>query len=336
MKKTLTKKLAESFLRDKNSILLRDYNLITASAAKELAKYNGSLITDHPPLPVWVIDQINRERSELDLSGLTSLTVASTKALSEHTGDIKLSGIKKLNNASASALSEHKAYIDVSSLSSFGRKDGGLKFAKKLARQKGDLDLRGLKTISKVVAKALSKHNGNLDLRGLSSISSTVASSLSKHNSYIDLSGITTLTNKAAKNLARGSGNISLRGLTSLGESPGHIVFAKKLAGRKGDMILSLPKLTCISPPVAKALSYFCGFLDLGALKNISDEVAFHLSNHQGSILEPGPTELSDQYIWIKRAKKHGFLELSEVIKLSNSYGYQRSAQKLAPFRVAV
>jgi len=74
------------------------------------------------------------EQEDLDLNGLTELTEANAKYLSNHNGDLYLRGLKEISNAAATLLSKHKGY----------------------------LDLGGLTELSDAAEKSLSKHEGQV------------------------------------------------------------------------------------------------------------------------------------------------------------------------------
>lgn len=111
---------------------------------------------------------------DLDLSGLTSVSDADVKALSEHKGSLYLDRLTELSCAAAESLSKYQ----------------------------GDLSLDGLTELSDTVAESLSKHEGELYLNSLTELSDASAEALSKHQGFLSLTGLTKLSDAAAESLS--------------------------------------------------------------------------------------------------------------------------------------
>jgi len=76
--KVLTKKIAEQFLADEDSVDLMDFTAIEDDAAESLSKHEGYLY----------------------LGGLTELSDAAAESLSKHEGNVSLNGLTGLSDAS--------------------------------------------------------------------------------------------------------------------------------------------------------------------------------------------------------------------------------------------
>lgn len=84
MGKTLTKKIADQYLKDDFSVDLSTFTQIEDAAAKALASYKG----------------------DIALSGLTNLSDASAEALSKREGGLRLNGLTTLSMTAAQALAK--------------------------------------------------------------------------------------------------------------------------------------------------------------------------------------------------------------------------------------
>ena len=94
---TLTKEIAEQFLKDKQSVDLSKFTSIEDAAARSLAKFEG----------------------DLDLYGLTSLSASAAQALAQHNGEnLKIEGLMNLSDEAAQALAKHKENLWLDGLTS--------------------------------------------------------------------------------------------------------------------------------------------------------------------------------------------------------------------------
>lgn len=238
---------------------------------------------------------------DLDLSGLTSISDADAKSLSEHKGDLYLDRLTELPATVATSLSKHQGYLGLSGLTTLS--DAA---AESLSKHKGGLSLDGLTSLSDAAAESLSEYQGNLGLSGLTSLSDAAAESLSKHQGDFeqhslsetsdavaelnedkiddDCNEVRQLTAKVARKLVKqkdqSNTHWALKEFESISEDA-----AEVLVRYKGDL-LSLDALQEISPVAASSLAKYKGDLYLRGLKRISDETAEALSRHEGPLLD--------------------------------------------------
>jgi hypothetical protein len=90
----LTKKIAERFLADPDSVYLWGFTAVEDDAAESLGKHEG----------------------ELQLNGLTSLSDVAAESLSKHEGELQLNGLTSLSDVAAESLSKHEGILDLSGL----------------------------------------------------------------------------------------------------------------------------------------------------------------------------------------------------------------------------
>ena len=119
---------------------------------------------------------------DVDLDGLSTISLAVAEQLVLHTSNLSLSGLTTITDEVAKVLATHKG-------------DG--------------LKLNGLTNLSEAAAQSLRKYKGGggysegLQLKGLASISDAVAASFGKHRGRLTLDGLTSLSDAAAKSLAK-------------------------------------------------------------------------------------------------------------------------------------
>jgi hypothetical protein len=155
--------VARRFIADPYSVKLDEYEVLDADAAKILAGHEG-----------W----------DLNLNGLTDISVEVAEALSEYEGHWCLLGRLFLN----------------------GLTELSVEAAEALARQIGALALNGLTELSAEAARALAGHQGSLSLDGLADLSAEVAEAIAGHRvGVLDLNGLTALSVEAAEILSRNS-----------------------------------------------------------------------------------------------------------------------------------
>jgi len=88
IEKRLTKEIAEQFLKDEDSMDLREFAVIDDDAAESLSRHEGE---------------------ELALDGLTTFSDAAAEALGMHTGvDLSLNGLTSLSDKAAESLGMHE------------------------------------------------------------------------------------------------------------------------------------------------------------------------------------------------------------------------------------
>ena len=165
---TLTPKLLEHFdpsffpfaTLEALKIITKEHSVFDPfSGLRELPEESAKLIVGDEPL---------------DLSGLTSISDADAKSLSEHKGDLYLDRLTELPASVAASLSKHQGYLGLS----------------------------GLTTLSDAAAESLSEHKGGLSLDGLTALSDAAAESLSEYQDDLGLSGLTSLSDAAAEFLS--------------------------------------------------------------------------------------------------------------------------------------
>ena len=246
------------------------------------------------PLTAATAELLAKNKSNLNLRGLTSISPIAAESLSKHKGDsLDLGGLTSLSDSAADSLSKHEGdSLGLGGLSSLSDSAAEL-----LVKYKGDsLDLGGLTSLSDVAAASLSKYKGYLNLHGLRSISDTAIESLLKRSSSTFLSdriiqsfskSLTSLTDAVAASLSKYKGVIILNGLTSISDSA-----AASLSKHEGG--LHLDGLISLSDSAAESLSKYKGVLILNGLLSLTDSVAASLSNHEGGLHLDGLISLSD------------------------------------------
>jgi hypothetical protein len=182
-----------------------------------------------------------------------------------------------------------------------------------------------------------------------------------KSEGDFSLDSLTSLSDATAKVLSKHKGDLSLNGLKILGDSPGHVALAKKLASQ--ELELALDDLISLSDTAALALSKHKGGLSLNGLKilndsighvalakklashedglylsglqSLSDAAAAALSKHKGNLSFRNLTTLGDGAA--KALSKHkGNLYLEYLQNLTDSIGHVALAKKLAGQKISL
>ena len=157
---TLTKEIAEQFLKNEKSVDLSEFTSVEDAAAKSL------VITD---AAAQALAQYHRRN--LCLDGLASLSDGAALALSQHKGNLELNGLTILSDGAAQALGQHE----------------------------GSLGLRGLTSLSDAAILAFARHGGgSLDLTGLKNLSDVAIQVLAQHKDDVWLFGFETTAAKAS------------------------------------------------------------------------------------------------------------------------------------------
>jgi hypothetical protein len=112
--KTLTKVIAEQYLKNRFSVFLSQFNSIELNAAQVLGQIQGD---------------------SLDLSGLVSLGDEAAQALAQHKGVLRLDGLESLSDGAAQVLAQHEGGLDLRGLTSLSDSPGHVALAKKLGRK---------------------------------------------------------------------------------------------------------------------------------------------------------------------------------------------------------
>ncbi|MBT5599340.1 MAG: hypothetical protein HOJ62_12030 [Planctomycetaceae bacterium] len=210
---------------------------------------------------------------ELDLNGLTSISVEVAGALARCQTGLCLNGLTSISVEMAEALAKH-----TTGLCLFGLTSISVEVAATLAAHRGLLNLGGLTSLSDAAADALEVHGNvfvgtNLTIetvKRFETINLAIAERFlaSPHQpsfffkyKWIDLD--------AAEALAKHTAGLFLSGLTSIS-----VEVAEALAKHTSDEGLELSGLTSISVEVAEALAKHPDGLFLSGLTSISVEVA--------------------------------------------------------------
>jgi hypothetical protein len=286
----LSKKIAQRFLADFDSVDLSEFTSIESSAAEVLSKFGGILaLNGLTSLADAAAQKLSHHEGQLELNGLTTLSDGAARRLVEYQGNVlALDGLKKPSDAML------KGFLSSGSVTNLSL--GGLSSLSEsqldiLSQYQWNLSLNGLKTLSVRVAERLGKHKTGLELNGLKNLSDKAAEVLCKLElDQLILDGLTSLSDTLANNLSKHPGRLSLNGVTSLSDAA-----AKRLSKHKG--WLSLNGLTVLSSSVAESLAQHWGNLDLAGLRSLTDNAAKGLSKHHHvfSIDLSGLTTLTDE-----------------------------------------
>jgi len=188
--KTITKEIAQSYLKDTNSVDLNTFMELDDKAAEVLSKSDG-----------W-----------LELSGLTHLSDAAAKGLAKFKGiSLELNGLTEVLDSVAQSLARVDSCLELNGLTFLT--DG---LARMLASHSRQLELNGVASLSDEAARHLSRRKkGRLELRGLKSASDTVAKSLASCKDDLEL-GVVALSDASAAAFASFAHILELPNLTAL------------------------------------------------------------------------------------------------------------------------
>jgi len=218
----------------------------------------------------------------IDLNGLTRLSDAAGKVLSQLRGRVYLGGLTSLSDAEAELLSKFRGELRLYGLTELGCSRGHGLLLTKLTRYQ-DLQLPGVERLSDTAAAILSRQKGDLYLDGLKSLSDAAAKSFGKHLGSLSLDGLTRLSDSAAISLGRNRGDLSLCGLKTISDAA-----AKALSVNPG--WLRLDSITSLSPKAALYLGKHRGHtLEFNSLRCLSDAAAKSLSGFKGKYLRLAP-----------------------------------------------
>jgi len=214
-----SKVLTANIVRNRSADL-SEFTAITEDAAAlgphETALWGDDVDLDGlSTISLAVAEQLVLHTSNLSLSGLTTITDEVAKVLATHKGDgLKLNGLTNLSEAAAQSLRKYK---------------GGGGYSE-------GLQLKGLASISDAVAASFGKHRGRLTLDGLTSLTDAAAKSLAKHKGELDLKGVSSLSIESAKHLAQHDGPINLHGLSNLSDEAAAAFGNKESLGTNRDI----------------------------------------------------------------------------------------------------
>jgi hypothetical protein len=119
----------------------RDYWIRTVDLSEVTAFSQGALA------------ELVNDEFDINLAGLTTLSVAAAKLLGKHHGPLKINGLTELSDASARYLGKHEGTLDLNSLTELSEAS-----AKHLSNHIGELWLNGLTELSEAAALQLAAH----------------------------------------------------------------------------------------------------------------------------------------------------------------------------------
>ncbi len=204
---TLTKAIAERFLKDPNAVELEKYVTIDDSAAATLAKGEGFLrLNGLKRLSDAAAQSLAGFRGwSLELKGLTAISDSVARSLAKAGGSLELGGVTKLSDAVVTALAAHAGSLYLGGLKELS--DGA---AKALASRKpqagmamaGKLDLGGVRKCSDIALKLLASLPVDLEI-GVDSLSDDAAKAFSTFHKSLTLPGLRALSDAAVKSLGK-------------------------------------------------------------------------------------------------------------------------------------
>lgn len=257
---------------------------LTPELAAVLAKQRAPKLDGVTAISSDIAAVLAKNKSLLELNGLTSMTVPEAAEFAKHEGvSLRLNGLTTLP----------------------------VEVARELANYQGrHLYLDGLTTLSPEVAGILVQLKLDiLSLSGLTSLSPETATALAQQQSRLYLNGLKTLSLDVAVQLAQHRGNALAIGVTDVSPE-----VAATLAEYKGSF-LYLGNLQLLSPEAAAALANQQSRLFLDGLKTLSPEVAEQIAKHQGQYLSlNGLTSLTPEAS-VALAGYGGELSVSESLK---------------------
>ena len=319
-----------AILMEKRLTKLNGLTELSPQAAKALAATRR----DHNHAPLFLNglktlpDEVATElqgatNCDLHLDGLTSLSPAAARAISQRSRDLYLNGLKTIPDDTLQALAEHRGnpdqrfYVFLDGLTAISGE--GAQTLVGWPKWRGTLP--GITSLDEKGAAALAastRWDGALP--ALAKIDAATAKALAGHRGNLRLDGLTTLTPDVAKVLAehRG-GELSLDGL---GELPDAL--APILAGRPGR--LSLDGLKSLSPAAAQALAAHEGdWLFLDGVTTLSNEAADEVAKHRGVVSLLG-LPASDVAVRLRRANPR--IALADAVRAGAEPGVRAAAAK--------
>ena len=261
----ITKKIAEKFLRNQNSVDLREATSIDDDAAEALSKHRGDYLILYGLKEISDVtaESLSKYQGELILSGLTSLSDAAAQSFSKHEGGLDLADVGVLSDAAVVALAKSKGELRI------GVSEVSESAVKALVEHEGInaenpslvlpnlISLDDVSLAEKLVCEC---EYGEFFFEGLTSLAEAVAQSLSRAGGYLHFGALKDLSTAAASALA-GGGNLESLEFSSLESLPDSV--AKELAKFQGEH-LSFGSLGFISDAAVKALAEYGGELFLG------------------------------------------------------------------------
>jgi len=243
--KTITKEIAQRYLKDHYAVELSTFTVLDDAAAQLLSKSDNYLsLNGLKDLSEGAAKSLAHFKGVLELNGLTDVSDAVAQSLVKVGSGLALNGLTSLPEGLARAMASHSGWnLELNGVTSMSDKA-----AKLLSKRKGLLALNGLTSLTEGLARAMALHSGWLNLNGVTSMSDEAAKLLStrKKNCELELCGVKSVSDTAAKWLASYKGNLKL-GVAALSDASAKAFasFAKKL---------KLPNICTLSEAAAKSL----------------------------------------------------------------------------------
>jgi hypothetical protein len=232
---------------------------------------------------------LSRHESRLDLGGLEVLTVAVAEGLCHRVEPQKrslaLNGVREIDEDEAAAIAQYRGDLELDGLLGICEQ-----VAARLSSHQGRLSLNGLVALNRESASWLASHEGDISLHGLETLSDECAHEFSKHPGKISLAGLTEVTPAAVQVLAQSIEHLFLCRVTHLNEAAAEALAAVRRERSFNDGQITLPVR---------------GHLFLTGLRELSAEVACHLSRFYGAVNLEG-VKLSPEVAVIMKKNAHG------------------------------
>ena len=277
-KKALTLKIA---LEWDGNTSLREYPSIDDDAAEVLANYDDA---------------------DLELLGLTSLSLPAARALSRQKhGSLRLSRLTLLEDGIAEEFSRYEGCLGLEGLTSLS-----VTAAQALSKSVQSLDLSGLISVLDPVAEVLSKCKGHVTLGGLTKLTHPgLAAKLAGQDEELDFPGLTEMSDDVATALSKTKARLLLVGLKNIAnfdlawrlflqeQDRDYLSFLTSLSATEAAVIsnykgdIYLDNLSLLSDIVAETLSRHEGILGLRGLVSLKESAADALSKHNGTLILP-------------------------------------------------
>jgi len=206
-----------------DDVQLSNFTAISTGAADQLVEnsgYNGRLkLGGLTFLSDAVAKSLSQFSGELRLDGLTDISDATAESLGRHQGKLSLMGLERLSVAAAEGLSKHSGILQTNrKIRTHIKKTLTNEIAGRFLAVQLSVNLSEFTAIMDEAAESLSKSNGTwLRLNGLTSLSDESAESLGQHKGKLSLRGLKRLSEEAIASLAKYPGvlktNTKTRGL---------------------------------------------------------------------------------------------------------------------------
>ena len=249
--KTITKLIAQQYLKDLCCVDLETFTKLDEKAAQVLSKSDGTL----------------------DLKGLMHLSEADAEGLAEFKGvSLDLNGLTEISNTAARCLARVKSSLELNGITSLPDELARIMAAHS---SRGDMEnivsltLNGVESLSDEAARLLSKRKtGRLELYGVKSLSDAGAKWLASCKEDLEL-GVTALSDAGAKHFASFAHRLNLPNLLTLSDAA-----AKSLEKLDREGRLEVNEALCKTMKQLKDLCYsWHGRLQYRAWKLVAKKV---------------------------------------------------------------